>query len=329
MSSYCVVDNDMVEFPNQIPVDNLRVTVAHEFFHAVQYAYDWLEDIWFMEGTAAWIEDVVYDDINDNYGFLFQSPLLQPYNNLDYWRPDDPNANAAQYGTWIWWRYMSEALSATGTHDPSVVFDVWSYADDSATPGAPQMYSIQAVEQVVADRGYNFPFLFADFGVANYFADLAYEEGLDYLQFLADNGAPTGPPLNGVIGISKKKKKVSKNYGAYQLTNTYWAFVPKKGVTSTAKLQVSLDMPPVSKGSVASIAILNKNGTFSFVYPELSSDGNGKAKVKFSKKKVAAVVVITTNASTSYQCWQGTVFSCQGIPADDNLTYKITVTLKQ
>ena len=65
---YCVLDNDYShrEFPSNTPTQNLKVTAAHEFFHAVQFAYDAYEDPWFMESTATWMEDEVYDGINDD-----------------------------------------------------------------------------------------------------------------------------------------------------------------------------------------------------------------------------------------------------------------------
>jgi len=58
-SAYCVVDNDFdaSEFPAHTPLENLEVTAAHELFHAVQFAYDYYEDAWFMEATATWAED--------------------------------------------------------------------------------------------------------------------------------------------------------------------------------------------------------------------------------------------------------------------------------
>jgi hypothetical protein len=37
----------------------LKVTAAHEFFHAVQFAYDIGEDGWLMESTATWMEEHV------------------------------------------------------------------------------------------------------------------------------------------------------------------------------------------------------------------------------------------------------------------------------
>ena len=58
-----MVDNNYTEgiFRNHTPIQNLKVTLAHEFFHAVQFAYDIGEDTWLMEGTATWMEDQVYD----------------------------------------------------------------------------------------------------------------------------------------------------------------------------------------------------------------------------------------------------------------------------
>ena len=60
------------------PMLPLKVTAAHEFFHAVQFAYDIGEDGWLMEGTATWMEEHVYDAINDNRQYLATSPLAHP-----------------------------------------------------------------------------------------------------------------------------------------------------------------------------------------------------------------------------------------------------------
>ena len=66
----------------------LKVTLAHEFFHTIQYAYG-LDDvndtvfnknIWFLEATAVMMEDEVYDDVNDYINYL---DYYLPYTNLD------------------------------------------------------------------------------------------------------------------------------------------------------------------------------------------------------------------------------------------------------
>jgi len=65
------IDNDFQYFYSAGLV-GLRVTAAHEFHHAVQfgvYGY-WSTDIYFMELTSTWMEDVVYDSVNDYYQYL-------------------------------------------------------------------------------------------------------------------------------------------------------------------------------------------------------------------------------------------------------------------
>ena len=54
-----VLDNDYKsrQFPTNTPVENMQVTAAHEYFHAVQFAYDITDDLWFLESTATWAED--------------------------------------------------------------------------------------------------------------------------------------------------------------------------------------------------------------------------------------------------------------------------------
>jgi hypothetical protein len=55
-SGYCVLDNDFARAQfGARPSNSLKVTAAHEFFHAIQFAYDYLEDPWMMEATATWM----------------------------------------------------------------------------------------------------------------------------------------------------------------------------------------------------------------------------------------------------------------------------------
>ena len=78
----------------------LEVTVAHEYFHGVQFVYDVYEDSYWMENTSTWMEDETYDDINDYYNYLsatFQDPEL----SLE-------TKDLVQYANAIWPLFMSE-----------------------------------------------------------------------------------------------------------------------------------------------------------------------------------------------------------------------------
>ncbi|MDR0331680.1 MAG: hypothetical protein LBH93_08245, partial [Chitinispirillales bacterium] len=85
------------------PYDALRVTCAHEFFHAIQYAMVWtmgLDDITYgwLEGSAVLMEEIAFPDINDylqyirqfftnprvsllsnNYSYLYMNGLVLKY----------------------------------------------------------------------------------------------------------------------------------------------------------------------------------------------------------------------------------------------------------
>ena len=76
-STFIEIHND---FSFVRPVQNrgipsLRVTLAHEFHHAIQigsYGF-WTSDVWFHEITSTWMEDVVYHGENDYLNYLFAS----------------------------------------------------------------------------------------------------------------------------------------------------------------------------------------------------------------------------------------------------------------
>ena len=64
---------------SDIDDNSLKVTISHEFFHTIQYAYinnslisddKWFKNVWWLEATAVLLEDEVYDDINDYLWFL-------------------------------------------------------------------------------------------------------------------------------------------------------------------------------------------------------------------------------------------------------------------
>ena len=131
-SAYCVVDNNFAEpiFPNHTPLENLQVTAAHEFFHAVQFSYDAFEDQWFLEATATWMEDELYDAVNDNLQYLSSRPAGKAAVPLDKGATNvDPCCHV--YGDWIFFRYLTEKYS------PGLVKTIWKNADASEDTDGP------------------------------------------------------------------------------------------------------------------------------------------------------------------------------------------------
>jgi hypothetical protein len=96
-SAYIVVDDDFstAQLGSSGGLGGLRATAAHEFFHAVQYAYDSGEDPWLTEGTAVWMEDEVADGVDASRRWLRSSALEHP------WVPVDSSRGLNEYGAWI------------------------------------------------------------------------------------------------------------------------------------------------------------------------------------------------------------------------------------
>lgn len=327
VSAYCVLDNDFAEFPGQTPLDNLRVTAAHEFLHAIQFSYDYLEDFWMLEGTAAAVEDFVYDDINDNLQYLDRSPMRQPKLALDF--SGTFSIDPAVYGTWTWWRFLSERFSATpGAVDPSLIRSVLEHASASKDSGVTieqSKYSIEAVKAALAERGGDMESEFALFGVANYEAAGFYEEGAEYDTYLGERRvkktsvSPAAPVKLGEGTLN-------------HLSNMWKVYVPGEGVAADASLKFTLNLPDTRRGSAASARIFRTDGTSEIVTFPLTADGAGTLSVPFGAGPIEKVLLVLTNASTRTTCFsrKATYLSaCYGKPRDDRLPFKFKASLKQ
>ncbi len=114
--SYLEIDND---FENAVfgnasvcrgysgtrGLEALRVTLAHEFFHVVQFGYYQGGDgSWWQEATATWMEDVVHPGVNDylQYVCVF---LQSPGRALD---GGDPRVDFHPYGASIFALFLDQ-----------------------------------------------------------------------------------------------------------------------------------------------------------------------------------------------------------------------------
>ena len=298
-STYCVLDNDFApdEFPTNSPRENLQVTAAHEFFHAVQYAYDATEDGWFLEGSAAWIEDEVFDSVNDNRQYLSSSQFRRPT------VPLDTSRGFGVYGTWGFLRYLSESF---GT---DVIRKAWERADHA--PGGPDDYSIQALDRVISEET-SFDEVMGDFGLVINQPRAFLSEGRAFPsarvdRFLLDRvGASTG-------------------WQSYTLDHMSYAPVevrPGRSVTADSRLKVVVDAPGRATSPEARVMVVRRNGSYGAIKEVvLNRKGSGRISVPFAPGTVKHVVVALGNTSTDFRrCDSGrTDFSCGGgIPLHDN-----------
>ncbi len=109
LSGTCIyIENDFVGFPENTDPEGsvigaIKVTMAHEFKHAIQYAQNnWQgdSDRW-AEMDATLMEEVVYDDVNDYYNYISAS------NGGIFSTPQDPLI-AGSYEDITWALYFHE-----------------------------------------------------------------------------------------------------------------------------------------------------------------------------------------------------------------------------
>jgi hypothetical protein len=188
-TSFIVLDNDYSNYGSlHTQLEWLQVTFAHEFFHAIQLGYDPYEcdpqsgySYW-MEMSAVWMEDMVYDNVNDYLGYL-SSFFDFPWLSLKTFRS---SSDVHPYGSCVWPIYLSEKFGQ------GVIKDIWEKCAE--VPGnnvidPPSSDGKSATDKVLEARGSNFDEAFREFTVWNYFTanraipQLFYSEGDQFYYF--------------------------------------------------------------------------------------------------------------------------------------------------
>jgi len=299
-SAYCALDNDFAEFPAHTPTENLQVTLAHEYFHAVQLAYDLTEDPWFLESTAAWVEDELFDSVNDNLQYLRHSPMNQPR------VPIDQGEGLRVYGSWILFRYLSEIEPAAQGGLPTIVREIWEQAAGPA-------YSIQAVRSVLSRRGRSLSATLARFAAANLQPRRSYAEGASY---------PVAAPETSVRLARGQRRR--DGLVLDHLASGTLRYRPD-AARSAARLRVAVDLPRRTRPTAAVVTVRPRSGAPRVRIVRVSRSGAGRVTVPFAARRVRYVDVTLVNAGTRYRCGLGTVYSCRGRSLDDDLALRVAV----
>ncbi len=270
VSAYCALDDDFAARQyGAPPLNSLRVTAAHEFFHAIQFAADVSEDIWFMEGSATWAEDVVYDNINDNYQYLNNSAITHPRTALDY------TGGAYPYGSFIFFTY------ATAKRGPTAVRRFWD-----AAVGRPT--SLQAIWAVVG--GASWPAFVATFDSWNTLPLHSYQERAGYprpawwlRRTLTPRATTTGWHRVALAHLGSSSVLLS----------------PARNLPVRKKLLINIDAPPRVSGAAALLQRRYRSGKVTHTMIRLAPNGNGSTLVQFNRKALSSVAIVLANTSRS------------------------------
>jgi hypothetical protein len=310
-----VLDNDFKssQFGGAAPLNSLRVTAAHEFFHAIQFGYDTGEDIWFMEGTAVWAEEQVYPTINDYLQYLAYSAITHPRVPVDYNGIDNTPDLFYRYGAVLFWKFLSERFRT-----PAIVRRVWDYADTAHG----SRYSLQAVSAALAERGSSFASAFAVFGAWNTKPNSSY----------GDRALFPSPAWWKVTGLTRSHRDSGRlAVGLNHLTNAAMYIRPGPRLPKRTHVRIYVDGPALARMPRAVVQVRRRDGAVAYIGIPLNTNGDGSVLVNFNPRVVASVVVTLTNASTrmtSCGTDASDKYSCAGQSADDGLPFAVRARLR-
>ena len=171
--SYMELDNDYADpaYAATQGLDALRVAIAHEFFHAIHFAYYKGNDSsWWREASSTWMEEVAYPEIDD---YLQYVPyfLGKPARSLD--GGGSFTADYHIYGAAIFVHFLDQRYGR------ELVRIIWEEIGENRS--AALVHFEQAVSGFVFDspnfRTGNLGKVVSEFAVWNYFTGSRYREG--------------------------------------------------------------------------------------------------------------------------------------------------------
>ena len=196
-TSFIEMDNDFTHTPTK-GLDGMHVTAAHEFFHMIQIGYrsyqtPVLNSVFLYESCSVWMEDVVYNNVNDYYNYLpyFFSHLSAPFNE---------SSGTHMYGLSIFNHMLEQKYGR------NVIRRIWEEFRDHET--------YQAIDNALVAYGSNLSNELADFSIWNIFtgvhADTVnfYNEG----KYYPDAKANKTSEFTNTLTLSGNCQPLATNY---------------------------------------------------------------------------------------------------------------------
>ena len=152
-ASWVVIDDDYIGANYSTSgLDAMKISIAHEYFHAIQRAYVPVpgQNSFFYELSSIWIEDLIYPDIND-YIFFSQ------YGD-DYFSNPERNMNSYNgYGLGLYGHYLNEI------YDNQIMQRIWEeYSFISQNGNLDNESVFDAIDSVLDNDIFNYNSTFVD-----------------------------------------------------------------------------------------------------------------------------------------------------------------------
>ncbi|MBN2189001.1 MAG: hypothetical protein JW699_06075 [Chitinispirillaceae bacterium] len=268
------------------PENGIRVTCAHEFFHGVQYAMTWnvvgytgLDDfpLSWIEGTAVFMEELGFDDVNDylQYSAMFFGDPGMPFFN------DLPSYDMRIYANVLLVKYLYEKNGGIG-----LIRNVHFTNYDAAVPFHPNLRAASLAD------GSPWTLLLNRFHAASYYTGTRADTSI----FLADAGLfDQWNYRHDTLSASFSVTDSIQPYGM-----RIFSFVPDDTDRDTADFRLQCaaaarDTAPYPTWG-ASCIIRRPSGSDSIITLSIDSSGSAALRIPAWKEQNGILLIVTNGA---------------------------------
>ncbi|MDH3976610.1 MAG: hypothetical protein OEV42_20290, partial [Deltaproteobacteria bacterium] len=291
--------------------DILDVIIAHELFHRMQLAYSLRWESWVKEGTAAWIEDLIFDNSN-RYVKTFNFSDSDSFNDpqIGYFNDPDQSLLKMSENAVLFWKYISEQYTNyRGINDePYVGVDVIKSLWENFSLVTSGREAVQKVLDVYAP-GVTFEDAFTNWIIANYvkryyegnpISDTGYAAIYDYIEddeanygviktinFNVTNAQREDLTVASYFYSNQSVNEWAADYWEFNLDNTIDKVVVSIEGSGSGKIGAKIGYNPLYV-----ILKMDQYGKLAEVVEDRGSDYFNDYKVTFPNNNYSRIVVI-------------------------------------
>jgi hypothetical protein len=280
--AYLVMDNDYshAQFPRYTDyLSPMEVTAAHEYNHVLQFTYDVFQDTWFMESTAVWAEDVVYDGVDDYLSYVgpWTGMTQVPLTAFDELDQSDP-VNVKAYGDAVFTRWIQSHYGA------ALIRSAW----ERSTGTIPASFAPASYDAALHAHGSSFFDAFVRFAAAT--AEWRSSAGP-----FRDRDAALWPE---VARASQRALAPGKGSIAEHLDHTSYVLADVTP-TSDARIKLVGSLPRGTAGALALVGRIGPaaTGTVKVALTRLPNGGSGAVTLA-NPRRFSRVTAVLVNADS-------------------------------
>jgi len=186
--SFIKIDNDYASGFYTTGIQVMRLTVAHEFFHAIQRAYkvtQSISDQFFYELSSTWIEDIIVPD-GDDYLYWIDDFFNNPQQSWD----ETDGYSLALFGHYL----STQFENVVSEKENTIIREIWENIDNTDSP----YEALNSILQNSYDSSFQTAWL--DFVSRNMFNDIFIDMDNNIFYYVDQaNELCTAPPISALF----------------------------------------------------------------------------------------------------------------------------------